>query len=197
MSGNVDQQAILIKQLQEQHYYQYMHQLYQQQHCADSAASAETDNFEMTSGANNVSNTEATSENDEDSHDNHEHETSLTETKSSEVTIEASLSEMTLNDHDHEGDVNEPEEAQMWTRKDINEFKDAIKKEESEAIIKIGHGETVTVRVPTHADGKSLYWEFATDSYDIGFGLFFEWVEPEDTQVIYSLTRFFSLLSLI
>jgi len=179
--GNVDQQAILIKQLQEQHYYQYMHQLYQQQQCSDSASG---DNFEMTpASANNVSNgTEATTENnDEVSHDNHEHETSLTETKSSEVTIEASLSEMTLNDH--EIDASEPEEAQMWTRKDINEFKDAIKKEESEAIIKIGHGETVTVRVPTHADGKSLYWEFATDSYDIGFGLFFEWVEPEDTQV--------------
>merc|ERR1719435_330265 len=80
-------------------------------------------------------------------------------------------------------DIDEPEEAQMWTRKDINEFKDTIKKEENEAIIKIGHGETVTVRVPTHVDGKSLYWEFATDSYDIGFGLFFEWVDPEDTQV--------------
>ena len=182
LSGNVDQQAILIKQLQEQHYYQYMHQLYQQQHCSDSAA--ESDNFEMTSGAKNVSSTEAVVDNDEVPHDDHEHETSLTETKSSEVTIEASLSEMTLTDPDHDGDVNEPEEAQMWTRKDINEFKDAIKTEESEAIIKIGHGETVTVRVPTHADGKSLYWEFATDSYDIGFGLFFEWVEPEDTQVI-------------
>jgi len=41
----------------------------------------------------------------------------------------------------------------------------------------------VTVRVPTHKDGKSLYWEFATDGYDVGFGLFFEWVEAEDTQV--------------
>ena len=39
------------------------------------------------------------------------------------------------------------------------------------------------VRVPTHLDGRSLYWEFATDGYDIGFGLFFEWVDPEDTQV--------------
>ena len=41
----------------------------------------------------------------------------------------------------------------------------------------------MTVRVPTHKDGKSLYWEFATDGYDVGFGLFFEWVEAEDTQV--------------
>ena len=41
----------------------------------------------------------------------------------------------------------------------------------------------MTIRVPTHQDGKALYWEFATDYYDIGFGVFFEWVEPEDTQV--------------
>ena len=39
--------------------------------------------------------------------------------------------------------------------------------------------------MPTHLDGRSLYWEFATDGYDIGFGLFFEWVDPEDTQVGY------------
>ena len=51
----------------------------------------------------------------------------------------------------------------------------------------------MTVRVPTHVDGKSLYWEFATDSYDIGFGLFFEWVEPEDTQV-YTAFTFFLIL---
>ena len=47
----------------------------------------------------------------------------------------------------------------------------------------------MTVRVPTHQDGKALYWEFATDYYDIGFGVFFEWVEPEDTQV-----NFFNIL---
>lgn len=33
----------------------------------------------------------------------------------------------------------------MWTRKDIKEFKEAIKKEGSEGIVKVGHGETVTV----------------------------------------------------
>ncbi len=32
----------------------------------------------------------------------------------------------------------------MWTRKDIKEFKDQIRKEK-EAVIKIGSGETVTV----------------------------------------------------
>ena len=42
-------------------------------------------------------------------------------------------------------------------------------------MIKVGHGETVTVRVPTHEEGKYIFWEFATDYCDIGFGLHFEW----------------------
>ena len=33
----------------------------------------------------------------------------------------------------------------MWTRKDMKEFKDAVRKEK-DAVIKIGSGETVTVR---------------------------------------------------
>lgn len=39
------------------------------------------------------------------------------------------------------------------------------------------------VRVPTHEDGSCLFWEFATDSYDIGFGLFFEWMKSPTEQV--------------
>ena len=39
------------------------------------------------------------------------------------------------------------------------------------------------VRVPTHEDGSCLFWEFATDSYDIGFGLFFEWTKSANEQV--------------
>ena len=46
--------------------------------------------------------------------------------------------------------------------------------------MQIGHGETVTVRVPTHADGSALFWEFATDNYDVAFGLFFEWVDHDN-----------------
>jgi len=34
--------------------------------------------------------------------------------------------------------------------------------------VRVGHGETVTVRVPTHPHGSRLFWEFATDHYDIG-----------------------------
>ena len=50
--------------------------------------------------------------------------------------------------------------------------------------MQVGHGETVTVRVPTHDEGTALFWEFSTDSYDIAFGLFFEWNKaPEETEV--------------
>ena len=180
--GNVDQQAILIKQLQEQHYYQYMHQLYQQQQ-----VSGPDNNIEMSAGVG--SSVETGQENSEQ-----EDETSLTVT--SHQQLEAGVAAIKLDTepslNGNLDEIDEPEEAQMWTRKDINEFKDTIKKEENEAIIKIGHGETVTVRVPTHVDGKSLYWEFATDSYDIGFGLFFEWVEPEDNQVRSLFSEIFS-----
>lgn len=73
--------------------------------------------------------------------------------------------------------------AEMWTRKGVEEFKETIRREAGDAVIKIGHGETVTVRVPTHEDGTCLFWEFATDGYDIGFGVYFEWSKPESNQV--------------
>jgi hypothetical protein len=51
-------------------------------------------------------------------------------------------------------------------------------------LFQVGHGETVTVRVPTHDEGTALFWEFSTDSYDIAFGLFFEWNKAaEETEV--------------
>jgi hypothetical protein len=121
-----------------------------------------------------------------------------------------------------EGDEEEDEEsgnkkstlaaASMWTRKDINEFKESVKAEGGEAVIRIGQGESVTVsfeslvdvngstvlvmrvffysqricfqqvRVPTHPEGSCLFWEFATDSYDVGFGLFFEWSDASSTE---------------
>ncbi len=47
----------------------------------------------------------------------------------------------------------------MWTRKELSQFKDSIRSEGGDSIIKVGHGETVTIRVPTHDDGNALYWE--------------------------------------
>lgn len=52
--------------------------------------------------------------------------------------------------------------ASMWTKKEIEVFKSAIRKEGGDSIIKVGHGETVTIRVPTHEEGTAIFWEFAT-----------------------------------
>ena len=49
--------------------------------------------------------------------------------------------------------------------------------------LQVGHGETVTVRVPTHSEGNALFWEFATDSYDVAFGLFFEWTDTDEKEI--------------
>ncbi|XP_053206422.1 protein TMED8-like [Panonychus citri] len=95
------------------------------------------------------------------------------------------------NGDEIEGDIDESgpedydsvESPRMWTTKDIVNFKESIRSINGDGIIKVGHGEIVTVRVPTHPEGTCIFWEFATDSYDIGFGLFFEWTKNPGTQV--------------
>lgn len=48
-------------------------------------------------------------------------------------------------------------------------------------MITIARGETITIKVPVHEDGNIIFWEFATDAYDIGFGIYFKWeVDPDD-----------------
>jgi len=41
----------------------------------------------------------------------------------------------------------------------------------------------IQVRVPTHEKGSGVVWEFATDNYDIGFGVFFEWAKSPTNAV--------------
>lgn len=54
----------------------------------------------------------------------------------------------------------------MWTRGEVAQFKETAGA--GGGRLTVGHGETVTVRVPTHQRAKCLCWEFATDNYDIG-----------------------------
>lgn len=35
-------------------------------------------------------------------------------------------------------------------------------------------------------EGTCLFWEFATDHYDIGFGVYFEWTTAQTNQVVAS-----------
>lgn len=72
----------------------------------------------------------------------------------------------------------------MWTRPQVKEFKEKVLHDE-DSVITVGRGEVLTVRVPTHQNGSHLFWEFATDHYDIGFGLYFEWKDltiPTDSK---------------
>lgn len=70
----------------------------------------------------------------------------------------------------------------MWTRPQIKDFKEKIR-QDVDSVITVGRGEVVTVRVPTHEEGSYLFWEFATDHYDIGFGVLFEWTDATNASV--------------
>ena len=41
----------------------------------------------------------------------------------------------------------------------------------------------MTVRVPTHDNGSCLFWEFGTEYYDVGFGVYFEWSTSKSTSI--------------
>ncbi|XP_075782913.1 protein TMED8 isoform X2 [Pelodiscus sinensis] len=69
-----------------------------------------------------------------------------------------------------------------WTTCKIREFKAKMGKEKNAQLV-VKRGEVVTVRVPTHPDGKRVCWEFATDDYDIGFGVYFDWTPVTSTAI--------------
>ena len=54
--------------------------------------------------------------------------------------------------------------ASMWTRKDVKEFKDSLKKDK-DSVIKVGSGETVTVSIVS----VGLFWPL-----DVFFFFFFQ-----------------------
>lgn len=59
--------------------------------------------------------------------------------------------------------------ASMWTRTGTSQFKQTVRNAAGGGgVLQVGHGETVTIRVPTHVQGRCLFWEFATDNFDIG-----------------------------
>lgn len=150
--GNPDQQALLIKQLQNEHYNQYLQQLQSQLHHGETESSQNVDN-ENTMNAK-------------------EQEMSLIEEK-----------DRCESDDDESGEFAVVQPANMWTRHDLKEFKNEVTGAGGDGVIRVGHGDCVTVRVPTLEGGSSLFWEFATDGYDIGFGVYFEWAKPDTTEV--------------
>jgi golgi resident protein GCP60 len=149
--GNPDQQALLIKQLQIEHYHQYIQQLQSQLQHGDLGSAIDTQRDESLNAK--------------------EQEMSLIEEKD----------RCESDDESSEFAVVQP--ANMWTRSDMKDFKNEVVNAGGDGVIRVGHGDCVTVRVPTLEGGSSLFWEFATDSYDIGFGVYFEWAKPDTTEV--------------
>ncbi|XP_003739341.1 Golgi resident protein GCP60 [Galendromus occidentalis] len=68
------------------------------------------------------------------------------------------------------------------SHKNIDEFKHEILQGDN-GMLKVCSGEILTVRIPTSDDGRFIYWEFATDDYDLAFGVNFEWNKCPDIEV--------------
>lgn len=48
-------------------------------------------------------------------------------------------------------------------------------RQEKDSVVTVYRGDIMTVHVPTVPEAKRVCWEFATDGYDIGFGVYFDW----------------------
>lgn len=174
--GNPEQQAILIRQLQTEHYHQYMQQLQAQ------VASNYSHQMRTTGGGIVPPSGPADSE---DLSPNEQQVVQLQQqTTTEKENSQLEYKEQCESDEDEEsGEYVVISPANMWTKPDIKLFKQEVTSGKGDGVIRVGHGDTVTVRVPTHEGGSCLFWEFATDSYDIGFGVYFEWGKPPTTEV--------------
>ncbi|KAM9435356.1 Golgi resident protein GCP60 isoform 2-T2 [Clarias gariepinus] len=174
-----EQQLILIRQLQEQHYQQYMQQLYQVQLAQQQAALQKQQEDAIVLSKLEASETSAFSLGEDAPTVNGQAESSVDSIDREAAELEPA-EEVTEN-----GPTDSPPviaAPSMWTRPQIKDFKEKIR-QDVDSVITVGRGEVVTVRVPTHEEGSYLFWEFATDHYDIGFGVFFEWTDSTNASV--------------
>ncbi|TNN56906.1 Protein TMED8 [Liparis tanakae] len=61
-----------------------------------------------------------------------------------------------------------------WTSAALKELKSKLRTED-DSMVTVYRGDIMTVHVPTNPEAKKVCWEFATDGYDIGFGIYFDW----------------------
>ncbi|KAG7238568.1 hypothetical protein INR49_030841 [Caranx melampygus] len=61
-----------------------------------------------------------------------------------------------------------------WTSAALKELKAKLRLEK-DSVVTVYRGDIMTVHVPTVPEAKKVCWEFATDGYDIGFGIYFDW----------------------
>ncbi|XP_050069770.1 Golgi resident protein GCP60 [Anopheles maculipalpis] len=174
--GNPEQQAVLIRQLQNEHYHQYMQQL--QAQVATNLARLKS----ISDGEDDDSNPTAVVCENGTVHGGAATETGEFACANVKENSQFEFKEQCDSDNDS-GDYAVISPANMWTKPDIKLFKQEVMAGKGDGVIRVNHGDTVTVKVPTHEGGSCLFWEFATDSYDIGFGVYFEWGKPPTTEV--------------
>ncbi|XP_012692095.1 Golgi resident protein GCP60 isoform X2 [Clupea harengus] len=153
-----EQQKLLIQQLQEQHYQQYIQQAYKLQLSQQQANLWKQEAESTVPPPGNREQSETCKAPDSERVNDH-----LDTNSPPQVDL-------------HTGPPAEISAPSMWTRPHIKDFKEKIQ-DDPDSIITVGRGEMVTVRVPTNEDGSYMFWEFATDHYDVGFGLYFEWAD--------------------
>lgn len=61
-----------------------------------------------------------------------------------------------------------------WTSAALKELKAKLRTEK-DSVVTVYRGDIMTVHVPTVPGASRVCWEFATDGYDIGFGIYFDW----------------------
>uniref|UniRef100_A0A3Q0RHX6 Transmembrane p24 trafficking protein 8 n=1 Tax=Amphilophus citrinellus TaxID=61819 RepID=A0A3Q0RHX6_AMPCI len=61
-----------------------------------------------------------------------------------------------------------------WTSAAVKELKAKLRTEK-DSVVTVYRGDIMTVHVPTVPEATKVCWEFATDGYDIGFGIYFDW----------------------
>ncbi|KAM7350487.1 Golgi resident protein GCP60 [Cochliomyia hominivorax] len=174
--GNPEQQAVLIHQLQQEHYHQYMQQLHMQNHNNPTEILTNNNTTSKIGDGNDIKGS-AKQQNNED--DLNKELAKLSIDNQQQHYDE----QQQLQNNDDDDDYVLIQPAKIWTRPDIEEFKAEVSAGDGDGVITVGHGDTVTVRVPTNINGKSIFWEFATDNYDIGFGIYFEWSKPVTQEV--------------
>ncbi|KAM3187586.1 hypothetical protein ACTXT7_002015 [Hymenolepis weldensis] len=177
-----EKQAELIAQLQDRHFHQYMIYMNENPFPQTAVAASPSSNTPKTDDAS--SSLEKTEHSLHPSPKQETVETNSAEKKTSETGIQKSGEGESTDNHMKylNGDLvlhipngkDNMAAPQIWTRKDIIEFK-ALLSKDSNSVLNIGSGELVTIRFPIDSNGNVLIWEFATDDYDIGFGLSFEW----------------------
>lgn len=212
--GKKDEQEVLIAQLQEQHFAQYMMQVYNQQstpammmpspqvarQMSSTPSSSSTPSFvshvkqtpnkTRSSPCSPVMSNSSLQSISSSSSSGHSLDLHLTNGGASpqdgNKNLISTLSGHVASDLEHDKKTSIAA-ASLWTRCDIQQFRLSLR-EEADSFIDVHSGETITVRIPTHEDGNCLFWEFATEGYDIGFGVSFQWINAPSKQFTTEVT---------